>query len=73
MLFPAGNQQVGSTCCADFSAKPADRLEVLARAVVLVAGMSIPQAEREAVLAEVIVALGSNTAKGRGQILFHGP
>ena len=57
MLFSSGNQQVGSTCCADFSAKPADRLEVLARAVVLVAEMSIPQAEREAVLAKVVAAL----------------
>jgi hypothetical protein len=55
--FPSRNQQVGFGCCADFSAKPADPLDVLARAVALVAGMSIPQADRETVLAKVVAAL----------------
>jgi hypothetical protein len=42
----------------------ADRIELLARAVVLVAGMRIPEAAREAVLARVTAEL-ANTSEQR--------
>jgi hypothetical protein len=42
----------------------ADRIELLARAVVLVAGMRIPEAAREAVLARVTAEL-ANAAEQR--------
>jgi hypothetical protein len=50
---------VGSDCCADFSAKPGDPLDVLARAVLLVADMAIPDHDRAAVLARVIAAMST--------------
>jgi hypothetical protein len=46
-----------SECDANCDAISADRIEVLARAVVLVAGGGIPQATREAVLARVTAEL----------------
>jgi hypothetical protein len=55
--FPSGNQQVVSKCDAECDAFSTDRVEVLARAVVLVAGMNIPEAAREAVLARVTAEL----------------
>jgi len=55
--FHSGNQQVVSSCDADCDAFSTDRVEVLARAVVLVAGMNIPEAAREAVLARVVAGL----------------
>ncbi len=49
----AGNPGVGPVCDARYDALSPDRIEVLARAVILVAGMAIPEAAREAVLARV--------------------
>jgi hypothetical protein len=64
--FHSGNQRVASGCDAKCDAKcdaiSADRIELLARAVVLVAGMRIPEAAREAVLAGVTAEL-ANTAE----------
>jgi len=57
----SGNLALGSTCDAQCDALPADRVELLARAVVLVAGMAIPEAAREAVLARVIDELAGAT------------
>ena len=48
--FRSGNLQVVSGFDAECDAILDDRVEVLARAVVLVAGMRIPEAAREAVL-----------------------
>jgi hypothetical protein len=60
----SGIQGVASSCDAKCDAISADRIELLARAVVLVAGMSIPEAAREAVLARVTAEL-ANAAKQR--------
>ncbi len=51
--FHSGKQGVASSCDAECDAFSADRIELFARAVVLVAGMSIPDATRGAVLAAV--------------------
>jgi len=51
------NQEVGSGCDAKCDAIPVDRIELLARAVVLVAGMALPETTRQAVLARVIADL----------------
>jgi len=61
--FPSGNQQVVSKCDAECDAILGDRVELLARAVVLVAGMSIPEAAREAVLARVVADLTQGAAQ----------
>ena len=55
----AGNPGVGPVCDARYDALPPDRVELLARAVILVAGMAIPEAVREAVLARVTVELAA--------------
>jgi hypothetical protein len=57
MRSHSGNQRLSSKGCADFSANPADRLELLARAVLLVAGLAIPEHDRAAVLARVVAAV----------------
>jgi hypothetical protein len=59
LRFHSGKQGVDSVCDA-FSG---ERVEVLARAVVLVAGISIPEAAREAVLARVVAGLTQGAAK----------
>ena len=53
--FHWGKRGVDSNC----DAIVADRIELLARAVILVAGMSIPEAAREAVLARVTAELAT--------------
>ena len=55
--FHSEKQGVVSNCDAECDAFSADRIELLARAVVLVAGMGIPEAEREAVLSRVTAEL----------------
>ena len=62
--FHSGNVQAVSGCDAKCDAISADRIELLARAVVLVAGMRIPEAAREAVLARVTAEL-ANAAEQR--------
>jgi hypothetical protein len=62
--FHSGNQGVAISCDAQCDAFSADRIELLARAVVLVAGMGIPEAAREAVLARVTAEL-ANTSEQR--------
>jgi hypothetical protein len=57
MRFHSGKQGVDSGCDAECDAIFGGRVEVLARAVVLVAGMNIPEAAREAVLARVVAGL----------------
>jgi hypothetical protein len=54
-------------CDAKCDAISADRVELLARAVILVAGMAIPETAREAVLARVVAdltATGNRTCGG---------
>jgi len=58
--FHSGKQGVASSC----DAISTDRIELLARAVVLVAGMRIPETAREAVLARVMAEL-ANTSEQR--------
>jgi len=53
----SGNRHIASQCDAKCDAIPADRVVLLARAVLLVAGMAIPEASREAVLQRVIEEL----------------
>ena len=60
--FRSGKQGVESVCDAECDALSADRIELLARAVVLVAGMDLADAERAAVLARVIADMTSPTA-----------
>jgi hypothetical protein len=62
--FSAGNRGMAAVCDAKCDAISADRIELLARAVVLVAGMRIPEAAREAVLARVTAEL-ANAAEQR--------
>jgi hypothetical protein len=50
-------QHIATPCDAKCDAIPADRVDLLARAVLLVAGMAIPEAAREAVLQRVIEEL----------------
>ena len=57
--FHSGNRRDASGCDAKCDAISADRIELLARAVVLVAGMRIPEAAREAVLARVTAELAN--------------
>jgi hypothetical protein len=59
LAFHSGNQQVVSKCDAKCDAISPDRIELLARAVILVAGMRIPEAAREAVLARVTAELAT--------------
>ena len=59
MRFHLGNRRVDSGCDAECDAISADRIELLARAVVLVAGIKIPEAAREAVLARLTAATAS--------------
>ena len=55
-----GGESVGDAKCDAISA---DRIELLARALVLVAGMNLAEAERAAVLARVIADLTSPTTR----------
>jgi hypothetical protein len=61
--FHSRNRRVASGCDAKCDAISADRIELLARAVVLVAGMNLAEAERAAVLARVIADLTSPTTQ----------
>ncbi len=63
MRFRSGKQQVVSKCDAKCDAISPDRIELLARAVVLVAGMNLAEAERAAVLARVIADLTVQTPR----------
>ena len=58
--FHSGKQVVTISCDADRDAISADRIDVLARAVILVAGMDLPEADRATVLARVLAAAGKN-------------
>jgi hypothetical protein len=61
--YHSGNQQVVSKCDAKCDAISANRIELLTRAVILVAGMYLAKAERAAVLARVIADLTSPTTR----------
>ena len=61
--FPSGKQGVTSSCDAKCDAISANRIELLTRAVILVAGMNLAEAERAAVLARVIADLTSPTTR----------
>ena len=61
--FHSGKQGVASSCDAKCDAISANRIELLTRAVILVAGMNLAEAERAAVLARVIADLASPTTR----------
>ena len=61
--FRSGKQGVDSVCDAKCDAISANRIELLTRAVILVAGMNLAEAERAAVLARVIADLTSPTTR----------
>jgi len=61
--FYSGKQVVAIPCDAECDAFSTDRVEVLARAVVLVAGMNIPEAAREAGLVRVVAVLTQGAAQ----------
>ena len=55
--YHSGNQQVVSSCDADCDAFLPDRIELLTRAVILVAGMNLAEAAQIAVLTRVVAEL----------------
>ena len=57
--FRAGHTAVAISCDAKCDAISANRIELLTRAVILVAGVKLAEAERAAVLARVIADLTS--------------
>jgi hypothetical protein len=59
----AANPEVTSGCDARYDALSPDRVELLARAVILVTGMAIPEAAREAVLARVLADLAHQSTR----------
>ena len=59
----SGKQGVASNCDAKCDAFSCNRIELLTRAVVLVAGMNVAEAERAAVLARVVADLTSSTQR----------
>ena len=61
--FHSAKQGVASNCDAECDAISANRIELLTRAVVLVAGMNVAEAERAAVLARVVAELTSQTTR----------
>jgi hypothetical protein len=61
--FYSGKQGVVIPCDAECDAISTDRVELLARAVVLVAGMAIPEGAREGVLARVVADLTQGAAQ----------
>ena len=61
--FHSGKQGIASGCDAKCDAISPDRIELLALAVVLVAGMNLAEAERAAVLARVVAELTSQTTR----------
>ena len=56
--FHQGNPGMAADCDAKCDAISADRAELLARAILLVAGMAIPESERAEVLARVVAEVG---------------
>ena len=63
--FHAGKQGVESVCDAECDAISADRVELLVRAVVLVAGINLTDAEQAVVFARVVADLtGQRAAAG---------
>jgi len=51
--FRSGNQGVAISCDTECDAISTDRIDLLTRAVILVAGMNLAEAERAAVLADL--------------------
>ena len=63
MRFHLGNRRVDSGCDAECDAISADRIELLARAVVLVAGMNLPEADRAAGMSRLLAAVGKEAQR----------
>jgi len=61
--YHSGKHGVAAKCDAKCDAISPDHVELLARAVVLVAGMNLAEAERAAVLARVVAELTSQTKR----------
>ena len=61
--FHSRKQGVAISCDADCDAFSRNRIELLARAVVLVAGMGIPEATREAALARLTADRASQNGR----------
>jgi hypothetical protein len=62
-----GESVVVRSCDVKCDAISPDRVELLARAVILVAGMAIPEMGREAVLARVVADLTAQGDRTRGE------
>ncbi len=63
--FHSGKHGVDSVCDAECDAISPGRIELLTRAVILVADMNLAEAERAAVLARVVADLTSPTQRIR--------
>jgi hypothetical protein len=61
--FHSGKQRVDPVCDAKCDAISPNRIELLTRAVILVAGMNVAEAERAAVPARVVAELTSQTTR----------
>jgi hypothetical protein len=61
-----GKQGVATSRDAKYDAISPDRVELLARAVILVAGMAIPEAARQAVLTRVTANLSTDAEVASG-------
>jgi len=61
--FRSGKQGGVSNCDAECEAFLANRVELFTRAVILVAGMNLAEAQRAAVLARVIADMTSPTSR----------
>ena len=61
--FRSGKQGVESVCDAECDAISADRIELLARAVVLVPGMNLPEADRATGMSRLLAAVGKEAQR----------
>ncbi len=69
--FLSGNRRVASGCDAKCDAISADRLELLTRAVILVAGINLADADLAAVFARVVADLTSQRAAAGAEPPWH--
>ena len=65
--FHPGKQGVSPDCDAQCDEISANRIELLTRTVILVAGMNLPEADRATVMSRLLAAVGKEAQRaGRG-------
>ncbi len=63
LRFHSGKQVVTTSCDVECDAISADRIELLARTVILVAGMNLPEADRATVMSRLLAAVGKEAQR----------